>query len=355
MFKKLISLLVIFAMLIPFSSAVAADNSSATPSIEDILNEYHQKSFHAQVNNEANTVSTYSRQSSDGSTSLEQEAVHELTDSGYTAYNVTTSNYNALEDELNSDFSEMGLDPNGSYIVVISGEENNNEGTAGARIFQPPTEEDFGDGEGGGIPFFQYTYNGTTYAMRYVTVTGTQNNELSQTDTVDLLDEYGAGDAWGALSLPLTIASFNYYLTGIATMYSLLSAVLPNINDTKPSSLKYTATAAWTVTYTQIYDNDNDCWELSSGVEYVLPQYFINYHYYDGALNRFKEIDCEGDHDIMYSRYYTDKEYIKERAVLAFERGIRSCDVIDGVNYIYNNKTVLTIDRWMEYSSYEPA
>ena len=58
MLKKIISLLVIFAMLVPFSSAVAADEPTSQPTIEEILNEYHQKAFEAKTANDNGDAST---------------------------------------------------------------------------------------------------------------------------------------------------------------------------------------------------------------------------------------------------------------------------------------------------------
>lgn len=49
MFKKAITFLLIFAMLVPFTAAAAADEPSATPTVEEILSEYHRKAFEAQV------------------------------------------------------------------------------------------------------------------------------------------------------------------------------------------------------------------------------------------------------------------------------------------------------------------
>ena len=43
--KKLTAALLVLAMLIPLSTAVAADEMSATPTVEEILDEYHQKLF----------------------------------------------------------------------------------------------------------------------------------------------------------------------------------------------------------------------------------------------------------------------------------------------------------------------
>ncbi len=49
MLKKIIALFVIFAMLVPFSTVVAADEPSAQPTVEEILNEYHRKSSEARL------------------------------------------------------------------------------------------------------------------------------------------------------------------------------------------------------------------------------------------------------------------------------------------------------------------
>lgn len=49
MLKKMIAILTVCAMLAPLSSAVAADNTTVTPTIEEILNEYHAKDFEARM------------------------------------------------------------------------------------------------------------------------------------------------------------------------------------------------------------------------------------------------------------------------------------------------------------------
>ncbi len=90
MTKKIISLMLIFAMLVPISSAVAADNPTAQPTVEEILNGYHEKAFAARVAEENGGVSTDSSRSGSGKT-LEQETVDELTAAGYETYNVTAA------------------------------------------------------------------------------------------------------------------------------------------------------------------------------------------------------------------------------------------------------------------------
>lgn len=79
MFQKMIALLVIFAMLVPLSSAVAADEPTSQPTIEEILNGYHEKAFAAQTAEENGGASAYARSGSGSSQTLEQETVAELT------------------------------------------------------------------------------------------------------------------------------------------------------------------------------------------------------------------------------------------------------------------------------------
>lgn len=139
--KKVIALILVCCMVLPMFSASAVEESAARPTIEEILNGYHEKAFAAQTAEENGGASTYSRSGSGSSQTLEQETVAELTAAGYEAYHVTGDNYEALEETLHTDFAEMGLDPNSSYVVIISGEEsdNNPNSNPNSRVIDPPT------------------------------------------------------------------------------------------------------------------------------------------------------------------------------------------------------------------------
>lgn len=66
MLKKIISLCLIFGMLVPVSSAVAADYPSAPRSVEEILNEYHERAFAERHSAEDSGVSRNARSSTTG-------------------------------------------------------------------------------------------------------------------------------------------------------------------------------------------------------------------------------------------------------------------------------------------------
>ena len=127
MFKKMIALVLCCIMVLPLCSpvfAVPADNDQGqydSRSMEEILSDYHTKS--RQIENQSN-AGTYSR-SNQTSDTVRQDAVSELKAAGYEAYDVNPDTYASVEAELNTDLSDIGLDPESSYIVVISGENSN--------------------------------------------------------------------------------------------------------------------------------------------------------------------------------------------------------------------------------------
>jgi len=333
--RKLTALILVFTMLVSLSPAVAADEMSATPTVEEILNEYHQKAFDAQRQGENESTSTWSTRDGAAQT-LEQETVDTLTEAGYEAYNVTADNYEELETQLKTDFASMGLTPEGSYIVVISGEDSgtsqpdkkqNSSRTSPDMNFEQSPEY--------GIPYFNFTYGDTTYRMRYLTVTAADNSALGMTSEVDLLEDMDTDDMRDALSAPLTILS-NLPLIGISvTLVTLISDVLPDPLDKQPASLDYRGASNWTIKYVQTYNHSSDEWRKCASVEYVTLRYFIDYTYYESATNQYEQISTSGTHGCIYSMYYNDEQYMLERAAIAFEYNDVVCyhDKVEVVYY----------------------
>ena len=101
-------------------SAANDTEPTETRTVEDILNEYHEKSFALETAEAGTNPAFRSGRSGSSGKSLEEETVEELTAAGYEAYHVTSSNYGELEANLHTDFADMGLDPEGSYIIVLT-------------------------------------------------------------------------------------------------------------------------------------------------------------------------------------------------------------------------------------------
>ena len=371
--RKMIALFLIFAMLVPLSSAVAADEMSATPTVEEILNEYHRKAFEAQIQGDTETASTWSRRSGNTKT-LEQETVDTLTEAGYEAYNVTADNYETLQAELKTDFATMGLDPEGSYIMVISGEEA--EETAPENSVAPlnisPNPEITQPPDGGGSTLFEYIYDDETYYMRYVTVTATENSHLRQIDDVTLNEElgpYNAIEIAGMASSVIGFLSDSIIVDGITTcvvMFNtpvsislLLLDLLPDYTPKLTDLIRMTGSCVWTVQYTQIYDFGEEQWFLNAGVEYVTVQKYVDYDIYNPNTYLYDSTRVYYDNEVIYSALYNEPETMKQRAVLAYLYGQgdnRHLDKVDKVEFTYGGNedgeengeeesTVLTLYR----------
>ena len=350
--KRLIALTILLCMLVSVSPTVAAEDTVPRPTVEEILNEYHEKAFEAETAEKSDSTSAYSRGVDNSGKTLEEETVDTLNAAGYEAYNVTSENYETLEEQLQTDFAQMGMDPDGSYIIAISGEDNSPGNNA--RIPTPEVTPTLPP-EVGNPSYFSYTYQGTTYFMRYVTVTATEESSLGKSTTIDLLQKYDA-NSFAALNLPITIASSLGLLPYTGTVYSLFSAIVPNINNARPTEINYIGGTNWTVTYTQIYNFQEETWVLSGSVEYVTLRYSISCSYYDPATNQYEFAHSEGaTYDVVYSSLYNDKVAMKERAAYAYENNAWWGDKVEYVQYKFAGKTVITHTRRQEYLGYEPA
>ena len=257
--RKLMAFALVFAMLASLSPAVAADEMSAPPTVEEILNEYHRKAFEAQTRGETDAASTWSRRGGSAKT-LEQETVDALTAAGYEAYNVTADNYEALEAELKTDFAGMGLDPEGSYIIMIEGEGPGKTASANSRTPSPHPELDQDDTPGG-YPA-TYTYNGITYSVRYVTVTSTDDNLVAE-EAYHLKEKRIIHESWlemGEFGLTTLIdAAVHLPIMSIASFIAEIcndSTVIP----VESGDLVVHAKTTWTRYFIQVQDLQYGSW-----------------------------------------------------------------------------------------------
>ena len=357
MLKKTIAFALILCMLMPLSSVVAADTPSAQPTVEEILNEYHKKLLASKTPQDGTTpASAYSRGATDPASDLEQETVDQLTDAGYEAYHVTAENYDAVQESLQTDLSALGLDPNSSYIVVISADPaaNNNSGNKSrlTDLLPPHTWEG-----GGGGPETTYThkYNGKTYLMRNITVTAADNNALSVTSAVNLFAEDGVDEFLNDLNRPITILSSVGVLPFTGTIYSLLEAFVPDSVPTGSEMLQFRAASNRTTTYIQIYDASNKSWDFYAAYESAKSMYSTTYTYYDESTDSMAEEYTAGELGILYSQYYYDTAKMRDMAAYAYELSGRYIDKVEYVTYKFGDEIVITHYRWQEHYSYNPT
>lgn len=262
--KRMIALFLTLAMLVSLAPAVVADDTVPRPTVEEILSEYHQKAFEAEAAGETATASTYSRSGSTGK-NLEQETVDTLNAAGYEAYNVTSENYDTLEEHLKTDFSDMGLDPNGSYIITISGEESETNTSGIGPRMMVPVKPDY-------TSTFEHTYNGTTYKMRYVTVAG-QDDDLRDQTLIYTLRNSRVSIDWNDVDTAILYYASDYATNPVplASILSMLTDAFSDDNYIRLSnnSINMYARTIWDLEYIQVYNSSNDKWISSQRSEYA--------------------------------------------------------------------------------------
>lgn len=352
--KKVIAIIMSCIMLISISPAVAAEDASVKPTVEEILSEYHQKQFTASRNDEADANTTHSRRSGSSTKTLEQETVDTLTAAGYEAYNVTAENYDTLEAVLKSDFEDMGLAKNGSYIIVISGEDDSNSTNQNSRLGNLPVYDLIDPGVGG-YSSFDHTYNGKTYKMRYITVTAANNHSLGQVSSVELIEQYDSNDAFNSLNTPISILSSLGLLPYTGTIYSLFSLIIPEVDNPQYASLLYQGASNWTIKYIQIYNSNESKWKLSGGVEYVTMRQFMIGTYYDPASNAYTSTRATEELPTIHSTQYHNLTQAKNDAAFAYENNTIKLNTIEQVEFLHGERVVITHQRWSEYGGYEPV
>ena len=346
--KKMVSLLVVLCMLALMLPGTAVKSAATPPSVEDILNDYHAKAFEQNRESEEGGAAAYARSGSERT--LEQETVEILCDAGYEAYNVTADNYDSVEALLQTDLTSMGIDREGSYIVVISGEEENS-GNPNSRAGGSFIEQDDG-GLGGtdnptGDIWFEYTHDNKTYKMRYVTVTAAENPNFRKVDEVKLNEEFGPNDVLeivGMASSTVGLLSGTVIVGGVATslvilntpvsIALLITGMISNYTPSYRDLIEMVCESIWTVKYTQIYNSGDNEWYLNAGVEYVTVQKLVNYSVYNPNTNRYDNGRVCFDDEVLYSALYNDPETMKVRAVHAYEYGNHEEHYLDTVDQV---------------------
>lgn len=333
--KRMFSLLLSLAMLLSLTPAVAANNTTPSPTVEEILSEYHQRAFEIEATGDA-AAASYSPRSGSSEKTLEQETVDTLTAAGYEAYNVTSENYDALENQLQTDFSDMGLNPDGSYIVVISGEDPT-AASNGSRAAVPTP--DYGGGGGGS---FNYTYNGVTYSMQYFTVTSLDDPNYTVSSSFDLLSNY-----YDSFLDRLLDTAVEIYLDAISDRLHLgtISSIIglsdyTNIYRTSQSTLYYQATTTWTRSYILVWNNFYQEWHRASCVEYADMRSKISGYLFDQSTGITEEVNNAKVDNRIFSSDYFNNEKRKIDAVIGYTSHFVECDVVGSVTYRYGTRIV---------------
>lgn len=345
--KKIIALTLIFAMLVPFAPAAAAEETAARPTVEEILSQYHQAAFEAEMNGEESAA--YSPRAGSNEPTLEQQTVDTLNEAGYEAYNVTADNYDTLEEQLQTDFADMGLDPNGSYFVVIHGGEEQSQ-NGNARLGDPLRPPHQWEDDNGGMPgSFSYVYNGNRYYLRYVTVTPDANESGMQVKSSYFFHEQSFIQAVGRnifnTAITTTIDSAIPGGIPLGTIASILFDV-PNdylYAELNLEDIELRAHTVWTYNFIQVWNEYDQTWDTSQCSEYATSGVWRVDSIYDPATGYPIPTQSNPQYATYYSSIYFDEEQRCLAAMNAYDHYTLSVNCVYYVKFYYSNETGTTI------------
>ena len=261
MIRKMLAVILCVALIACLCPSAIAIEAEAKPTVEEILDDYHQRVFEESTKSSGDDelTTTWSNRG-DSAMTLEQETVDDLVDAGYEAYNVTAQNYDILEDQLQTDFGAMGLNRDSSYIIVISVEETPN---SNSRVIDVPSYDQEDQPAGA---YFTHIYGNSTYYMRYVMVTSAGSDMTKDsvyTIEEDFWLENAVTDVFETVLISwideLADAIFDMALGTIASLISDWSTD-DNYSELEPGTLTIHATTTWTAHTVQIWKSTSNRW-----------------------------------------------------------------------------------------------
>lgn len=294
--RKLIALLMTIVTMFSLALPAFADSEVST-SMEDILAEYHSDAMKLSES----APSAYSTGKASASLDeLTANTVSKLRSVGYDAYTLSSKTYEALEKSLDTDFSEIGLKKDCTYIVVLG-----DEPTGGAQV-QSTTGS-----------AFTYTYNSKQYKLRRVTITSADDKSYVKSTYTDLLKShtkaYIENMLNSVISVVLDAVSTKWHLGTIASVFGLKLVNFENVSST---TMLFNAGTNWTRVYTQVYDDNMNQWVYGSMVEYARKYCKITGTRYNASKNGCESYDSGEKVDYTYTDHFNVSTWQNEQAII---------------------------------------
>lgn len=244
-----------------------------------------------------------------------------------------------MEAELHTDFGDLGIDPEGSYIVVISGEESedpaNQNGNSNSRVSPEIDLEGPPDVGGSG---FLHQYNS------YVTVTSLNALNMVKSSNYSLQP-----DEWEE---ELTLSLLETFLVTcidiltekikipIGTIGSLLMGTVDDDNyvDLEPDTLTLTAMTYWTADTIQVWSSDEEQWKTAQASAYARSKARCTGYVYDESENDSIWYNGTEYANTRYSPLYFNSQERLDKAANFFDNNAVSYDRTGNIEFYLGNE-----------------
>lgn len=323
--KKVLSIVLTITMFCMFSSnaAFAMDTGNEINIKENIIKDYRERIF--EYNKQANSDITVASLDSEQSLSkIQTETVDALNNAGYNAYDVNPSTFSNIENVLQTDLEEAGLNPNYSYIIVIEGEENKNVNSRAATSSS-----------------FSHTYNGTTYTLRWMTMYATDDPLMGKASDVNVLSSAKTSIIQNCLDTAISTYISSISKT-LGTVASICGLSISNFAPAQTATMRLNGATNWTRRYTQVWNSYDSAWQNGCCVEEVTAYSYMSGSYYDASSNLYRSVPENKAYDTRYSSRYDDDKWRKDYAVVGYLNSWIQWDTVGDVVYKYNGTTKIT-------------
>lgn len=325
---------VIFLSSLGVSAYASNNERSAYADRESRKEEIMAQYFDAIRNHEA--ASDSNERTIEAHTSFSEikaNTVEQLNALGYEAYDVNPENYQEIEQILNTDFESAGLSADGSYLILIEGE------------------------DGDCVPFtdkysaeFKHTYNGKTYRMRWMTAYPVKGNQMHEwTENLVFYTKLNAGNVIQTIGEALTLvgkcipSEYGTTVKKMGSVASVFGEVIAKYIENRPdyASLTGRADSMWTRRFTQVYDTSYNSWINRVYVESVDCSMSVTTSYFDPNENGMRYLHGDTANKV-YSPKYNDMAWRKNGAAIAADADITYKYGVPSVDYKFNGKVIET-------------
>lgn len=347
-FKKLVSILVIIALIGSCSPTFAvwdskSDYNSTIMTKEEILDHYWEEresllsNYKLSIAGSDQVSPDLKREYDTRINELQDERDSQLLSAGYLPYRVNASNFREIESQLNCSFEDIGLKPNGNYLIIIG---NGYSDAVDSRISSTR-----------GTPgsTFNYAYNGTTYLLRTLTVTEgdleTNNQHFAMADEISLLNSNSITWINQILNgmLCLSVGLVNTYL---GYVYTILGISPINIGNSHNSTLSFRAYAVWTRTYTQVWSSYDQAWTYGSCVEHVFRKHRIQGAIWREDNTGWDEVDTYYITGYKDSAHFNNTGWCCDTAIVNYLYSYQcTFDIVGNIQFLHDDVCIINFNE----------
>lgn len=224
--------------------------------------------------------------------------------------------YHDVEDILDTDFGEIELKPQYSYIVALQGNAGNE---------------------------YTYTYGGTVYTLRDMTITAADDPAMGKSSYVNVLKSSSQTLIENCLNTAISayIFAISYPLGTVASICGLNISNF-GYGNVAESTMGLNCYTNWTREFTQVWSEYDNAWLYASCVEYVKAFSYMSGTYYDAALNEGTSVPESRSSKTVYSSHYNNRTWRKQNAVIGYLNACIQYDTVGDVQYKYGGKVKVT-------------